>query len=74
MRGKIRILFPMMDAHFALKPAVAQFEYAKQELWERNISYAEKIAVGPMIHPPVALVVGSFLNDIGCLSVWGAAI
>lgn len=42
----------MMDAHFALKPAVAQFEYAKQELWERNISYAEKIAIGPMIDLP----------------------
>lgn len=70
VHGKIKVLFPMVNSLPELKQALAQFEYAKQELREEKIAYSEEIEVGAMIEiPSAALVVGSFLKHIDFLSV-----
>ncbi|NDV13477.1 phosphoenolpyruvate--protein phosphotransferase [Crenobacter caeni] len=68
--GKIRILFPMVNALPELKQALAQLEYAKAELREVGFPFAEDIEVGAMIEiPSAALVVGSFLKHVDFLSI-----
>ncbi len=68
--GKIRILFPMINGLGELKQALAQLEYAKKELREENIPFADKVEVGAMIEiPSAALVVGSFVKYVDFLSI-----
>ncbi|HJV06358.1 MAG TPA: phosphoenolpyruvate--protein phosphotransferase [Chromobacteriaceae bacterium] len=68
--GKIKVMFPMISSLPELKQALAQFEYAKQELRDNGQSYAEDIEIGAMIEiPSAALVVGSFLKHINFLSI-----
>lgn len=68
--GKLRILFPMVNCLAELKQAIAQLEYAKNELWEEGISFAEDVEVGAMIEvPAAALVVGSFLKHVDFVSI-----
>ncbi|WP_147693490.1 phosphoenolpyruvate--protein phosphotransferase [Vogesella mureinivorans] len=68
--GKIRILFPMINGLGELKQALAQLEYAKKELREENIPFADKVEVGAMIEiPSAALVAGSFVKYVDFLSI-----
>jgi phosphotransferase system enzyme I (PtsI) len=68
--GKLRILFPMVNCLAELKQAIAQLEYAKNELWEEGISVSEDVEVGAMIEvPAAALVVGSFLKHVDFVSI-----
>ncbi len=68
--GKIRILFPMINSLAELKQALAQLEYARQELREVGFPFAEEIEVGAMIEiPSAALVVGSFLKHVDFVSI-----
>ena len=68
--GKIRILFPMINGLGELKQALAQLEYAKKELREEKIPFADKVEVGAMIEiPSAALVAGSFVKYVDFLSI-----
>ncbi|OBU87069.1 phosphoenolpyruvate--protein phosphotransferase [Chromobacterium subtsugae] len=68
--GRIRVLFPMVNSLPELRQALAQFEYAKSELRDEGIGYAEDIEVGAMIEiPSAALVAGSFTKLVDFLSV-----
>jgi len=60
----------MLTALPELKQALAQLAYAKEELRDEGISYADKIEVGAMIEiPSAALVVGSLLKHIDFVSI-----
>lgn len=68
--GKIRILFPMINALPELKQALAQLDYAREELREVGFAFDDAIEVGAMIEiPSAALVVGSFLKHVDFLSI-----
>ncbi|MDF0605171.1 phosphoenolpyruvate--protein phosphotransferase [Neisseriaceae bacterium TC5R-5] len=70
MHGKIQVLFPMLNSLSELKQALAQFQYAKQELQDENIHYAADIQLGAMIEiPSAALVVASFTKHVDFLSI-----
>ncbi len=68
--GKIRILFPMINSLGELKQALAQLDYARKELREEGVAFAEEVEVGAMIEiPSAALVVGSFVKHVDFLSI-----
>ena len=68
--GKIRILFPMINSLSELKQALAQLDYARKELREEGVAFAEEVEVGAMIEiPSAALVVGSFVKHVDFLSI-----
>ncbi|AUH49505.1 phosphoenolpyruvate--protein phosphotransferase [Chromobacterium sp. ATCC 53434] len=68
--GKIRVLFPMLNSLPELKQALLQFDYAKEELRDEGIAYADDIEVGAMIEiPSAALVAGSLARHVDFLSV-----
>lgn len=68
--GKIRILFPMINSLGELKQALAQLDYARKELREEGLAFAEEVEVGAMIEiPSAALVVGSFVKHVDFLSI-----
>ncbi|KIA79057.1 phosphoenolpyruvate--protein phosphotransferase [Chromobacterium amazonense] len=70
VHGRIRVLFPMVNSLPELKQALAQFEYAKEELRDEGIGYADDIEVGAMIEiPSAALVAGSFTKHVDFLSI-----
>lgn len=68
--GKIRILFPMINSLGELKQALAQLDYARKELREEGVAFADGVEVGAMIEiPSAALVVGSFIKYVDFLSI-----
>ncbi|QEL56761.1 phosphoenolpyruvate--protein phosphotransferase [Chromobacterium paludis] len=70
VHGRIRVLFPMVNSLPELRQALAQFEYAKEELRDEGISYADDVEVGAMIEiPSAALVAGSFTKHVDFLSI-----
>ncbi|OHX15837.1 phosphoenolpyruvate--protein phosphotransferase [Chromobacterium amazonense] len=70
VHGRIRVLFPMVNSLPELKQALAQFEYAKEELRDEGIGFADDIEVGAMIEiPSAALVAGSFTKHVNFLSI-----
>ncbi|OWY37432.1 phosphoenolpyruvate--protein phosphotransferase [Xenophilus sp. AP218F] len=70
VHGKIRVLFPMLNSLPELRQALAQFEYAKEELRDEGVAYAEDIEVGAMIEiPSAALVAGSIAKQVDFLSI-----
>ncbi|MDN0074803.1 phosphoenolpyruvate--protein phosphotransferase [Crenobacter sp. SG2303] len=70
LHGRIRIMFPMLNALPELKQALAQLAYAKEELRDEGIAFADRIEIGAMIEiPSAALVVGSFLKQVDFVSI-----
>ncbi|UTH75289.1 phosphoenolpyruvate--protein phosphotransferase [Chromobacterium sp. IIBBL 290-4] len=70
VHGRIRVLFPMLNSLPELKQALTQFEYAKEELREEGIAYADGVEVGAMIEiPSAALVAGSFAKHVDFMSI-----
>ncbi|AXE29364.1 phosphoenolpyruvate--protein phosphotransferase [Chromobacterium phragmitis] len=70
VHGRIRVLFPMLNSLPELRQAIAQFEYAKEELRDEGIGYADDVEVGAMIEiPSAALVAGSLAKHVDFLSI-----
>jgi len=70
VHGKLRVMFPMLNSLLELKQAMAQLEYAKEELRDEGMPYSDAIEIGAMIEiPSAALVVGSFLKYVDFLSI-----
>jgi phosphotransferase system enzyme I (PtsI) len=70
VHGRLRVMFPMLNSLHELKQALAQLEYAKEELREEGIAYADTVEVGAMIEiPSAALVAGSFLKYVDFFSI-----
>jgi phosphotransferase system enzyme I (PtsI) len=70
VHGKLRVMFPMLNSQLELKQALAQLEYAKEELRDEGKPYSESVEIGAMIEiPSAALVVGSFLKYVDFLSI-----
>jgi phosphotransferase system enzyme I (PtsI) len=68
--GRLRILFPMLNCLSELKQSLAQLDYARNELKEEGIAFADDVEVGAMIEiPAAALVVGSFLKHVDFVSI-----
>ncbi|BEV73150.1 MULTISPECIES: phosphoenolpyruvate--protein phosphotransferase [unclassified Paludibacterium] len=70
VHGKLRVMFPMVNSLQELRQALAQVDYAREELREEGQPYAESVEFGAMIEiPSAALVVSSFLKHIDFLSI-----
>jgi len=70
VHGKLRVMFPMLNSLLELKQALAQLEYAKEELRDEGQPYSDSVEIGSMIEiPSAALVVGSFLKYIDFVSI-----
>jgi len=70
VHGRLRIMFPMVNSQLELKQAIAQVEYARQELREEGQPFSDNMEIGAMIEiPSAALVVGSFLKHIDFVSI-----
>ncbi|GGY16635.1 phosphoenolpyruvate--protein phosphotransferase [Paludibacterium paludis] len=69
VHGKLRILFPMLNSLGELRQSIAQLDYAREELSDEGIAYAD-VEVGAMIEiPSAALVAGSLLKYVDFLSI-----
>ncbi|TDR80762.1 phosphoenolpyruvate--protein phosphotransferase [Paludibacterium purpuratum] len=70
VHGKLRVMFPMLNSLQELRQALAQVDYAREELRDEGQPYADSVEFGAMIEiPSAALVVGSFLKHIDFLSI-----
>jgi phosphotransferase system enzyme I (PtsI) len=70
VHGRLRVLFPMVSSVQELRQALAQLEYARTELREEGVPWAESLEVGAMIEiPSAALVAGSLLKHADFLSI-----
>lgn len=68
--GRLRVMFPMVNAIIELKQALAQFEYAKEELRDEGLPYSDEIKIGVMIEiPSAALIISSFLKLVDFISI-----
>lgn len=70
VHGRLRVMFPMLNALLELRQALSQIEYAKEELRDEGQPYAENVQLGAMIEiPAAALIVGSFIKHVDFLSI-----
>lgn len=68
--GPLKIMFPMVGSLMELRQAIAQVEWAKEELKDKKQTFDENISIGSMIETPgAALIVGTLLKQIDFVSI-----